>query len=236
MEIITCKNCGHQFSGKFCSNCSQPSDTGKINSKYIIKELQKTFIRFDSGFFYTTKKLFQNPGKALLEYIKGERIDHLRPFSYLIIITGVYILLLSNFHLAIVNAGLGAYNQSTTDTFIRSHFAQIQIVLIVFYALISVGLFHYRHFNFYEFIVIHTYLAGQRILINICLMPLHAWHKTASYTSYLDGLTFLISNGLMIWAYVVLFAQKNTVLVIAKTILLQLILLVLLIFALSRFL
>ncbi len=225
MEIIICKNCGTRFEGKFCSNCSQSSDTGKIDLRYLRQELLKTFIRFDSGFIYTTKKLFQNPGKALLEYINGARIKYLRPFSYLIIIAGTDILLASTFQIAFVKEELTNHSQTITDAFIKENFVLIQLVLIVLYALVSIGLFKFKRFNFYEFIVIHTYLAGQRILINIFLLPFHVWHKTAFLDNYLNGLSLLVGNGLMIWAYIVMFSQKNSFLIAIKTIIIQVIIL-----------
>lgn len=236
MEIITCKNCGTQFTGKFCNNCSQPSDTGKINLRYLWKELVNTFIRFDSGFVYTTKKLFQNPGKALLEYISGARIKYLRPFKYLILIAGTDILLTKFFHLSFIKGELADHGQIITDAYIKDNFALIQLALIILYSLISIGLFNFRHFNFYEFIVIHTYLAGQRILINIFFISFHVWYKTAFLDNYLNGLSLLVGNGLMIWAYVVMFSQKNAFLITLKTIIMQLIVFGGLLFLLAKLL
>lgn len=234
MNITICKNCGTTFEGKFCNNCSQAADTGKINFGFLKKELQKTFIHFDSGFFYTTKKLFQNPGNAVLEYINGARVNHLRPFSYLIIIAGTYIILVSTFHLTFVK-GEHVENSSTiTDDFLKEHFANIQLFLVFLYSLISLVFFQLHKFNFYEFIVIHSYLAGQRILINICLMPLHIWEKTAYLDAYLNLFSLLLGNGLMIWTYLVLFKGKSIIWTLLKTLTIQIILIFVVVFVMYK--
>jgi hypothetical protein len=221
MDSTTCKNCAHAFDGKFCNNCGQAAETKRINSKYLLQELQKTFIHFYGGFLYTTKQLFLNPGKALVAFIGGARVHYLRPLSYLTVISAVYLILVSFFHVAFIKEGLIGHTQSETDTFVKQHFVHIQLVLIFLYALFSLVFFQFRHLNFYEFVVIHCYLAGQRIIIALLFMPFHIWPKTVGLEPYLNELTVLIGYGFMVWAYVVLFAHNNRFIIVLKTILME---------------
>lgn len=235
METIKCKNCGNEFLGKYCNNCSQASSVERINLKFILFEIQKTFIHFDGGFLYTAKKLFTNPGKTILSFLNGARIHHFRPFSFIFFIAGAYLIIINNTHLILVKENVLGYSKNEVENIIKDYFIQIQFFFIFTYSILSLIFFHYRHLNFYEFVIMHTYLAGQRILINIIIIPLHLWHETATYSSSINFINFLLGNLLMIWTYVVIFSHKNTFFTIVKTILLQIIIISVLYVLLNNF-
>ncbi len=234
MNTIKCKNCNTEFSGNYCNNCSQASNTERINFKFILTEIQKTFIHFDSGFLYTTKKLFTNPGEAILSYINGARIKHFRPLSFLFFIAGAYLILINSAHLTLIKESISSNAKYDIEKYIKEYYIQIQLSLIFIYSILSVLLFHYRHLNLYEFIIMHTYLAGQRILINILFLPLLLWNKTTEYASYINYIELLIGIIYMTWTYVNIFSHKNTFVIILKTIALQLIIFVMLILVLQK--
>lgn len=232
MESIKCKNCNNEFTGNYCNNCSQASNVERINLKFILSEVQKTFIHFDSGFLYTTKKLFINPGSSILSYLNGARINHFRPFSYIFFIVAAYLILINSSHLTILKGSVENASNNEVEILIKENFISIQFVFIFIYSLLSLLIFHYRHLNLYEFIVLHTFLAGQRILINIVLMPFLVWDKTDSYSTYFNLIGLLLGNIYMIATYVKIFSHKNTFVVILKTVLLQFILMSILYFIL----
>lgn len=236
MKTIKCKNCENEFSGKYCNNCSQASNVERINLKFILTEFQKTFIHFDGGFLYTTKKLFKNPGEAILSFLNGARINHFKPFSYLFFIAGAYLILINSSHLIIFKENVSGFTKNEVENYIKDYFIQIQFFFILTYSILSLLLFHYRHLNFYEFFIMHTYLAGQRILINILLLPLHIWLVTAPYNSLINLFSILLGNLLMIWTYAKIFSHKNTIVVILKTVLLQIIILSILILLIENLL
>lgn len=219
--MIRCKNCENEFDGKFCNNCSQPADTFKINHLFIILEIRKTFVHFwDDGLFYTTKSLFANPGKAIKEYLDGKRIQHIKPFSFLILTGGLYVLLSRYFHINMLTDDLEGHHANELNNLLYTYYTQIQLLMLVVYAVFSIVFFKRTTYNFYEFIVIHTYLAGQRLLISIVLtIPLlmllngKSYIKPVMYISAIPGLL------LMIWTYCHLFKNRNTAITITKTLL-----------------
>ena len=89
MQII-CKNCGHIYSGQFCNNCGQPSDTHKLNLHFIWHDLQHAFLHFDKGVLFTAKELFTRPGNSIREFIEGKRVKHFKPISLVIILATLY--------------------------------------------------------------------------------------------------------------------------------------------------
>lgn len=220
---MKCKNCNNEFIGKYCNNCSQSSSVDRINLKFILTEIQKTFIHFDGGFLYTTKKLFTNPGNTILSYLKGARIHHFRPFSYLFIIAGAYLIIVNNTSITIVKDNIPEFTKNDVEKNIKEYFIQIQFFFILMYSILSLIIFHYRHLNFYEFIIMHTYLAGQRILINIALLPLQFNSVAVQYNNSINLFSFLTGNVLMIWTYANMFSHKKTFVIIIKTILMQIV-------------
>jgi len=131
MNIVRCKNCENEFTGKFCNHCGQAADTDRINYKFVFVELKKTFIQFNSGFFYTLIGLILNPGKFIKEYIEGKRIKFTKPFAFLIIACGLDIVVYHYLNVNIINEEIQGLDKSVVNTFVAGHYAQIQILLLL---------------------------------------------------------------------------------------------------------
>ena len=66
--MITCKNCNHQFEGKFCNNCGQSADIHRLDYKSLFKDLRKNFLKyFHGGIFYSAVQLCKRPGDTIRE-------------------------------------------------------------------------------------------------------------------------------------------------------------------------
>mgnify|MGYP006179009015 CR=1 FL=1 len=113
MQII-CKNCGHIYSGQFCNNCGQPSDTHKLNLHFIWHDLQHAFLHFDKGVLFTAKELFTRPGNSIREFIEGKRVKHFKPISLVIILATLYGVLRHLFHFSVLDNAIPIYNQSSS--------------------------------------------------------------------------------------------------------------------------
>lgn len=222
--MLTCKNCGNEFSGKFCNDCGQPGDTFNIDRNFVIHELRKTFIHFwADGLFYTAKSLFTNPGKAIEEYLQGKRVKHIKPFTFLILIVGLYVLLSQYFHLSLFTTDIEGHKSAELNAMLYTHYTQVQLLLLVCYSSFSVLFFSYRQYNFYEFIVINTYLVAQRLIISVVItIPILVLLKDPGYIKTVVYITSIPGHLLMIWTYCYLFKNENVYKVIAKSILILL--------------
>src|SRR4051812_48133830 len=87
-----CKNCGLDYTGNFCPNCGQKAATHDIDSKYILHEIPHAIFHIDKGIFYTIGQLCTRPGKTVIEYIKGKRIQHYSPIAYILLLSAIYLL------------------------------------------------------------------------------------------------------------------------------------------------
>ena len=93
MPTIICKNCNNHFRGNFCSNCGQSASVEKINAAYFLHDIPHSVLHIDKGFFFTLKMMLTKPGYTLRQYLKGHRVQHYRPFGFVIIMSTICTLL-----------------------------------------------------------------------------------------------------------------------------------------------
>lgn len=148
INSIECKNCGNEFSGNFCNHCGQTAATNKVDATFIYEDLKKTFIQFNSGFFFTLKKMFLNPGGFMEQYLQGKRIHYTKPFAFLIITCGLNVLLYHYLHVDIVLNAIEGIDAKQSNDFIFDHYVQIQLLILPVYAAVSVLFFGQKTYNF----------------------------------------------------------------------------------------
>lgn len=80
-----CLNCGHIVSEKYCPNCSQSTQTGRLQWGILIEDFVHTLTHADKSLLGTTKQMIFTPGRVLSEYIAGKRKKYQSPVSYFLI-------------------------------------------------------------------------------------------------------------------------------------------------------
>lgn len=92
-EATICKNCGHTFTGNFCSNCGEiiyHEDDKTIH--HVLHEVVHFLTHFDGAFFKTIKSVFIQPGLVSSEYVRGIRKKYFKPVSLYLLCVVVYLL------------------------------------------------------------------------------------------------------------------------------------------------
>lgn len=89
LNVIRCTNCGHCFSGHFCSFCGQRKASSK-ELKYLVKEVVKHFIEFDKRILSTVLQLIVRPGTVEKMFIEGRRQTFTHPVRLYLIISLVF--------------------------------------------------------------------------------------------------------------------------------------------------
>lgn len=209
----TCKNCGNKLGGNFCSHCGQASDTHDISLHFLWHDLQHGFLHVDHGIFYTIQQLFIRPGYTIREFIKGKRIKHFKPISFVIILSGLYSLL---YHLLGINpvpvlpsdmANSAALNHF--HEWMSSHFALIEIIHLPIFSLASFLVFRKHQYNYAEHFVLNAYLFGQKMLINLFLLPLmYAFNGTATMLT-ITTIGAILGVSVIVWGYSQFFDQNS---------------------------
>lgn len=195
---MTCKNCGSQNIGKFCSECGQKSSVNRITFKYLVKEIPSSIFQINRGLFYTIKELVVRPSKTVSGYIVGKRVKLFKPFAYVVVLSTIcsfisYLVSLyirSNMSTKVVN--VIQFEQADWHYYwyyARRFFTQYQSVfyflMIPIISICSWAFFN-KAYNFWENIVLNTYLTAQFNLLIILAQVIRLFnHGSISYTPFL---------------------------------------------------
>ncbi len=161
MQSTICKNCNHHFRGNFCPQCGQAANIHAVDAKYFLHDIPHSVLHVDKGFWYTFKALFTSPGKMLASYIAGRRVQHFRPFAYVLILSAVYVFLSPvTEHLAEQIEGRTIYLPANTRGFFEKYISVLIFILIPFLSLVT-WLSFKKHYSYWEHFLINTYLGAQ---------------------------------------------------------------------------
>jgi len=89
----SCKNCGKQFTGNFCSFCGQKKYLDKDKSiAHILEEAFHFLTHFEGSFFTSIKAILFHPGKLTADYCSGIRKKYYKPISLFFMVVIIYLL------------------------------------------------------------------------------------------------------------------------------------------------
>lgn len=187
----TCLNCGSHYHGNFCPSCGQSAKTKRFNTRQTIKHLLFTFTKFDDTFWHTTFDLFVRPGFMIHDYLKGHRMEYLKPLQLLVCLITAYILITSVFHISnepshIIEASLGEQLRSQLpNDMIRSVYDSIRNAFnnLIINTLFNVTILSFtcyqcfrfiqkgNNLNYAEHFYTHIYTNCIYTMLNLMLIP-----------------------------------------------------------------
>lgn len=89
----TCKNCNHEFEGKYCNQCGQKSYTDQDKSlSHLFEEIFHFLTHFEGTFLNTLKAVLFRPGKLSSDYCDGIRKKYFKPISFYLMIIVLYLI------------------------------------------------------------------------------------------------------------------------------------------------
>ncbi|WP_255070672.1 DUF3667 domain-containing protein [Lacihabitans sp. LS3-19] len=206
----TCKNCDYSFEGNFCNNCGQTANTHDINFHEILHEIQHSILHIDKGILFTTKELFKRPGNSIREYIFGKRVKHFKPFAYILLLSTIYALLskFSDKTTDIDQMILGYNNGSNTVLkgkedlivdvlhWMQQHYAYTTLLLIPIISLASYLSFFKTKYNYFQHLILNTFIAGQKTAIFLLMLPIVYFIKDNDLNDSID--TFKVYLGIFL--------------------------------------
>jgi hypothetical protein len=173
MHATICKNCEKPLSGNYCGNCGQSAHVERIDTHYFLHDIPHSVFHVDKGFWFTFKSLFINPGKSLAEYLAGKRINHFRPFAYVLILSAIYVFLAPQIEmLTEKNAGASIFKARNERPFFEKYISLLIFIQIPVLSLITWLSFKKAIYNYWEHFLINTYLAAQT---NLLLLVIKIW-------------------------------------------------------------
>ncbi len=220
-----CRNCAETITGKFCNNCGQKRYT-RINKKYILDEVQYTFLHMNKGLLYSIKNILKNPGKTAKEFIDGNRVNHYKPILLTFVLSGIATFL--SYKVLGLKEILSAYyadkhmnSELMGDmmTLISSYNSIIMILLIPFFALTTKIAFRKWGHNYYEHLVMNSYILSCYTLISIIFIyPVMFFFRHSSPNIFfnISQFSILLVPVILVWFFKEFYADKTLKSIILK--------------------
>ena len=210
---MICKNCGHSFEGNFCNNCGQKANVSRIGFKYFMEEIPTSLFQINHGLFYTIKELATRPGYTIKDFLDGKRKNHFKPLPFIIVSSSLYIISVywlnletySNSYLSGFIEGLHDKTNKLIDVlkWLVSSNTYTSITLIPFFSLASYLSFRKSNYNYFEHIVLNSFIAGFQTVLYLVLGSLLYWNETIQTIPLFLGMIYNI------WAYYQFFNDKK---------------------------
>lgn len=168
-----CKNCNEIITSNYCNNCGQKKYK-RIDKKYVSDEIQYVFFHANKGLLYSVKKILRNPGKTAKEFIDGNRVNHYKPILLNFLLSGISTLIAFKvLNLIKIMNDANASNEATAKFMsevtskIAGYNSFIMVLMIPLFALTTKIAFRKWGHNYYEHIIINTYVLSYYTLISI---------------------------------------------------------------------
>lgn len=202
---ITCKNCGHHFTGQFCNHCGQSSKTHRIDAEFLWEDIQHGILHYDKGIAYTVKQLFLKPGYVIKDYIAGKRVHHFRPISLTIVLATLYVLI---YHLTKTDltADKPVGSQFIFNQFLE-HYYWFVFLTIPIFSWITGLFFRYNEYNFWEYFIFEAFKASQRLIVHIVFLLIIMIINRDSATDFMMKTLLVIDFALIFWTNAQFFNQ-----------------------------
>jgi hypothetical protein len=94
-ETVCCKNCTHNFIGKFCPQCGQSKKEFDRPLKFFLVDFAGNLFAFDTRLWQSIKHILFCPGRMETNFIKGKRIRYMPPFRMYVFVSFFFFLTLS---------------------------------------------------------------------------------------------------------------------------------------------
>lgn len=203
-----CKNCRAAVAGRYCSNCGQATSTARLDLHVVWHDLQHGLLHVHKGIFYTLRELFLRPGLTIRSYLDGQRIRHFQPLSMMIVLAALYAWLSHLVHRPMMtHDGIAGTTMAIIVDFVEHHYALAEVILLPVLALCSYLLFHSRGDRYVEWIVIHAFMASQRLVVQIVALPFLAILSPGT----MGAISFIVNMSYLGWGTLQLYPSWRAV-------------------------
>ena len=173
----TCLNCNTEIVQNFCPSCGQKKYK-RIDRKYIWEEVQYSTVHMNKGFLYSIKNILKNPGKTARTFIDGNRVNHYKPIGLSFILAGISSFISFKFiGLKEVMTESITTNPNIDRPFMHGYMEFVQtynsfliLLMIPFFAIFTRWAFKSWGHNYYEHVVLNSYILSYYILLNLIIV------------------------------------------------------------------
>lgn len=157
--MIACKSCDQTINGNYCSHCGMPAQVKRVDSHYVLHEIQH-LLHLEKGIFYTIRKLLFQPGQSIHEFITANRSRLVKPVLFIIITSVIYTFLSHILHTAGEHGSINPYGDTLVSVWIQNYYGYANIIMGVFIAFWLKLFFRKHNYNFFELLILLCFVMG----------------------------------------------------------------------------
>jgi len=149
---------------------NQTDEIKRITTSSILSEAWHSLTHVESGLRTTIVALAVAPGKMMKSYLDGDRKPYQKPFSFLLIVTSLFAVMIYFFHKYYLIPAPVSFQEKLFNKLVileSKYYSWLQIALLPAYALVSYLIFKKAKYNFAEWIVICCYLISFVLILQI---------------------------------------------------------------------
>lgn len=165
--MSNCKNCNAPLTGKYCATCGQPAQLKRVDSHYIIHEIEH-ILHFEKGILYTIRELILRPGENVRHFLSENRSRLVKPIIFLIVASLIYSLINHFFHIEEEYMSFDGNEASTTAAifaWVQAHYGYANIIMGVFIAWWTKIFFRKYGYNIFEILILLCFVMGIGMLL-----------------------------------------------------------------------
>lgn len=191
-SAVHCKNCNEPLSKNFCCNCGQPAALKRVDSHYLLHEIQHV-LHFEKGIGYTTRELLARPGKTVRRFISEDRSRLIKPVIFLIITSLIYSVISHFFHTEMEIPVLYDSAVFKILLWLQRHYGYASIIMGMFIAFFLELFFRKQGYNLFEIFILLCFIMGTSMLIGAVFALIEGLtHAELSNTGSLVSLIYSI--------------------------------------------
>lgn len=164
---MNCRNCNQNISEKYCGNCGMPVVLTRVDSHYIVHEIQH-ILHFEKGILYTVKALLLQPGQSIRAFLTEDRSRLVKPVIFLIITSLIYTTIAHFFHLERTNTIPEKAAHSATIAimaWIEGHYGYSNIIMGIIIGGWLKLIYKKNSYNFFEILIMLCFVIGTGMLL-----------------------------------------------------------------------
>lgn len=165
--MSNCKNCNEPLSGKYCAACGQPAQLKRVDSHYIIHEIEHV-LHFEKGILYTIRELILRPGQTVRHFLSENRSRLVKPIIFLIVASLIYSLVNHFFHIEEEYMSFDGDEASATGVifaWVQAHYGYANMIMGVFIAWWTKIFFRKYGYNIFEILILLCFVMGIGMLL-----------------------------------------------------------------------
>lgn len=186
-HAAVCLNCGHAVPDRYCGGCGQDAHhTHRLTLKDMLHDIPHSIWHVDKGILFTLKTMIRRPGPSIRAWLAGQRVDHFRPLSLLLVITSFYALVASLLHIKMMpprdptQPAVVYELQQTMGVFMMKYLAWLYIASVPIWALFARLFLRRGGYNYAECLIIVAFLTAINNFFTFLWLPVsYAYSGTA---------------------------------------------------------